>query len=243
MKISASYEFQPKIPTVKTSIVMDHFGVGFEQGEHVIARDLEIPILKGDIVCLTGESGSGKSTLLRKIQAQLQNVTPLEELELNDMPLIDGLGLEAEEGMRLLAGCGLGEAQLLLRLPAELSEGQRYRYRMAVGLSRGGAWLCADEFTATLDRTLARVLAGNLRRCARQRGMGVLVATTHEDIVEELSPDVHVCCRLDGTIEVARGEDCKKKEDCAKSWRSAPARHGTGRIFLGGITAAMPSGL
>lgn len=241
MQVSASYEFRPKIPTVRTSIVMDHFGVGFEVGEHVLARDLEIPIRNREIVCLTGESGSGKSTLMRKIQEQLPEVIRIEDLDLPEVPLIDGLGLEADEGMRLLAGCGLGEAQLMLRLPSELSEGQRYRYRIAVGLSRGGAWLCADEFTATLDRTLARVLAGNLQRSARQRGMGVLVATTHEDIVEELSPDLHVRCGLDGGIEVRCAEGSKKKEVCGRSWKSAPDRHGTGRIFLGGITAAMPS--
>ena len=75
------------------------------------------------------------------------------------VPLAAGLTCVA-----LLSGCGLSEARLLLRTPAELSEGQRYRFRLAFALASAAKWIAADEFTATLDRTLARVVAFNLRK-------------------------------------------------------------------------------
>jgi energy-coupling factor transporter ATP-binding protein EcfA2 len=144
----------------------------------------------------------------------------------------------------------------MLRTPAELSDGQRYRFRMALGVAAKPEWLVADEFTATLDRTLAKVVAHNVRRISDRTGIGFLLATTHEDVAADLAPDVHVRCRTDGEITVERqsgnplpdgapsADDCKKKECCRSSTSCGSARRpsATGRTSLGGITAAIMSG-
>ncbi len=54
MKLSVAYDFLPKQPSSHASIVMDHFGIGFETGRNVIAENLELPIEAGDVVCFTG---------------------------------------------------------------------------------------------------------------------------------------------------------------------------------------------
>jgi len=185
-------------------------------------------------VLFTGPSGSGKSSLLRAVAQQLQAVDAFA-LPLPDAPLIDALPGTVQDRLATLAGCGLSEARLLLRTPAELSEGQRYRFRLAYAVARVSGmpgvgyvekteieqttaaesfrspppdtrypFLVADEFTATLDRTLAKVVAFNLRKLVSRTGVGVLAATTHEDIVEDLNPDVHVRCYGDAAIEVER---------------------------------------
>jgi energy-coupling factor transporter ATP-binding protein EcfA2 len=107
---------------------------------------------------------------------------------------VDELPRRVDDGLRLLAMCGLGEARLLLRTPSELSEGQRYRFRLARGVAERPAWVLADEFTATLDRTLAKVVAFGARRLADREGVGFLLATTHEDVIADLAPDVLVRC-------------------------------------------------
>src|SRR5262249_23166002 len=156
---------------------------------------------------------SGKSSLLRAAAEQLGAVDAFA-LPLPDAPLIDALPGTIDERLATLAGCGLSEARLLLRTPAELSEGQRYRFRLAFALAvtvanrqstvegrdvpstvadvprthpseparqlPTGDWLLADEFTAALDRTLAKVVAFNLRKLASRTGVGVLAATTYE---------------------------------------------------------------
>jgi hypothetical protein len=169
--------------------------------------------------------------------------------------LIDGLTGPVETRLEKLAACGLAEARLLLRTPEELSDGQRYRFRLAYALDRvnppspqggrgvggEGAFLLADEFAANLDRTLAKVLAFNVRKLCSRGGTGFLLATTHEDLLDDLNPDLWVRCLGDGLIECQR-RDVKKKSCRSRTTfgsRRAPAP--TGRTSLGGITAAITS--
>ena len=86
-----------------------------------------------------------------------------------------------------------------------MSEGERYRFRLALGFAgaRTSRFLAADEFTATLDRTLAKVVAFNVRKQVARTGVGMLAATTHEDIIDDLQPDVLVRC-AEGTIQAER---------------------------------------
>lgn len=251
MKLSVRYDFLPKKRTTMTSQVMDSFGVDFETGQHVIAQEFEIPVQQGQIVCFTGESGSGKSSLMRAAIRKLSGFLEIDQIDLGSSSLIDALALPVQEGMQILSACGLSEAQLMLRSPAELSDGQRYRFRLALAISKKPTWIVADEFTATLDRTLAKVVAFNLRKLCDRSGIGFLIATTHEDVVEDLSPDLHVQCALGQTpLLTAFGMDqqngpVKKKESSVlqSSFGSVRRPEATGRISLGGIIDLTPSDL
>lgn len=243
MNLTVAHDFLPKQLTSHAAMVMDHFGIGFETGRHVIAENLLLPIEPGDVVCFTGASGSGKSSLMRAVAAQLEGVVNIDALDLGSQLLVDALGLPFQESLQLLSLCGLGEAQLLLRTPRELSDGQRSRFRLAMALARRPQWIVADEFTATLDRTLAKVIAYNIRRLATRTGTGFLLATTHEDILDDLQPSLHVACRLDGRIDVTRAAVKKKTRSVSPaSCASRPDHSATGRTSLGGITAAIASG-
>lgn len=247
MKLTVSHDFLPKQRTTRAAIVMDQFGIDFEQGRHVIAENLHIPISPGDVVLFTGESGSGKSSLLRAIAQTLRNelgddaVVDIAAISSGEQLLIDRLPGSELEGMHALSMCGLGEAHLMLRTPQELSDGQRYRFQLALGVRSGAPWLLADEFTATLDRTLAKLIAFNVRRLADRTRQGFLLATTHEDIFDDLSPDVHVRCRLGGEIDVVRDSKKNAPASCRSRTRSGSARQPkpTGRTSLAGITEAL----
>jgi hypothetical protein len=92
-----------------------------------------------------------------------------------------------------------------------------------------------------LDRTLAKVLAYNLRKLVTRTGIGTLLATTHEDLTEDLNPDLHIRCLGDGHIEIERRDVKKKVSHSSTTFGCRPAPIPTGRTSLGGITAATPS--
>jgi ABC-type ATPase with predicted acetyltransferase domain len=78
----------------------------------------------------------------------------------------------------------------MLRCAEQLSDGQLYRFRLALALSLRPPVICIDEFCATLDRVTAAVIAHNVRKCADKFKTTFIVATSHDDLIEDLAPDV-----------------------------------------------------
>ena len=93
-----------------------------------------------------------------------------------------------------------------MRKPSELSDGQRYRFRIAKLLESGCKVWVADEFGAVLDRTTAKVVAFNVRKFAKKCGATVIVATTHKDLLNELAPTLYVDKRFKEKIDIKVAE-------------------------------------
>jgi len=211
-----------------------------------------------------------------------------------DASLIDRLGGDLREATSLLSLAGLGDAFVMLRREAELSDGQRFRFRLALAMEAamsmtasettsaagsagestavnhvaplgipddsssvvrflaktlntndgveviagapspappsGRCVIIADEFAATLDRLTATTIARNVRRwidrlardaevetegasgnggeasaqAARHHGplITFIAATTHDDLLEPLHPDVLIYKGLGDLVEV-----------------------------------------
>jgi ABC-type ATPase with predicted acetyltransferase domain len=237
--ITIRYPVAAARPSLAVAQVRDLFGLGDGEPDHVVADNLTLDVRPGDVVLVTGPSGSGKSSLLRELGRRLGAVDALA-LPLPGVPLAEALPGPLPERLATLAACGLGEARLMLRTPAELSDGQRYRFRLALALSRvatPAGFVLADEFGAVLDRTLAKVVAFNWQKLARRAGVGVLCATTHDDLTDDLNPDLHARCHGDGRVSAGR---VAVKKNGSASPPTSPSRPGpsrTGRTSLGGITA------
>ena len=169
----------------------------------------------GQITLLTGASGAGKSSLLRRFVSDLPTTCRAVDVgrtRLRPVACVDQFsrrgGADALPlALDLLARVGLAEATVYLRRPQELSDGQRWRLRLAVSLARCMAdarrrrptLLVADEFAAVLDRVSAATVARSLRRSVdRLARVGVrvsaAVATSHDDLGPALLPDVTIRC-------------------------------------------------
>jgi ABC-type ATPase with predicted acetyltransferase domain len=198
-----SYETHTK-PTPRSLVVAEAFGLGIDDTQRFKVLDAELKIGSEDIVYITGDSGSGKSVLLRAIKADLGE----EAIDLSDVavdaekPLIETVGATVEEGLELLSKVGLNDAFLFLRTYSQLSDGQRYRYRIAKLIESGKQWWLMDEFAACLDRDTAKIIAYNLQKIARQQGKAVIAATTHSDLSEDLKPSVLVRKRFGEEIKI-----------------------------------------
>jgi ABC-type lipoprotein export system ATPase subunit len=201
-------------PTPRSLVVAEAFGLGIDETEKFPVLDAELKIRPTDIVYVTGDSGSGKSVLLRAIKQDLGDETvDISEVEVEaDKPLIETVGATVEEGLELLSKVGLNDAFLFLRTYGQLSDGQKYRYRIAKLIESGQRWWLMDEFAATLDRDTAKIVAFNLQKFARQQGKAVIAATSHGDLAEDLAPDVLVEKRFGKEISVSHFPEAEASE-------------------------------
>ena len=207
--------------SARARVVARWFGVDVPRA-HYSHRGRDVPKLEtraGEVVLITGASGAGKSTLLRALRERAERWVDLNRVRLSDRAaidvMVDALGGGSDElsivaGLDALSRVGLGEVWTYLRKPRELSEGQRWRLRLAVALARAtrnripGKFtvLACDEFGAVLDRVTAIVVARALRRAVSScADVCAVVATGHEDLRAALAADVDVRCDF-GEFEV-----------------------------------------
>ena len=223
-------------------------------------RDLGYAALRpGRVTLVTGPSGAGKSSLLRQLRYEYGKSitwTDLGALTLPNKPLVDCFGPRTKlpDVLMQLSCVGLGEAWSYLKTPRELSEGQRWRLRLALGLHeaakgisdfgwRNADWknapdeaedeeedvtlddslnpkseiqnpkstetapavIVCDEFAAVLDRVTACVVSRALRRSIDHLpNLCAIVATSHDDLIDALSPDTIVRCDF-GRVTIESG--------------------------------------
>lgn len=195
--------------TPRVLALAEAFGLGLDDKEFVVFDNQKIDVEQGDVVYVTGQSGSGKSTVLRELAAQMQTqglrVADIDGIKLDPkLPLTDQIGATQDEGLYYLAQAGINDAYLYIRKPQELSDGQRYRFRLAKLIESGAQVWVADEFLAVLDRETAKVIAFALQRAARSVGATLIVATTHTDMVADLAPTLVINKRYREKIELVR---------------------------------------
>lgn len=187
------------------------FGLGLDEKEFVVYDNLKFQTEQGDCIYITGQSGSGKSVLLRELARQYRDtyklkVGILDEVELEDKPLIDQIGKSTDEACRLLSQAGLNDAYLFIRKPSELSDGQKYRFKIAKLIAMGAEVLIADEFGAVLDRTTAKVVAFAIRKLCMKNNVTLAVATTHKDLLWDLKPTLTIDKKYADQIRVSKSD-------------------------------------
>jgi ABC-type ATPase with predicted acetyltransferase domain len=192
--------------------IAEAFGLGLDDKEFVVFDNQDIEVNQGDVVYITGQSGSGKSVALREIGSQMHKaglqVVDIDMIHMDPTkPLIDQIGKTTTEALSLLSIAGLNDAYLFIRKPQELSDGQRYRFRLAKLIESGAKVWVADEFLAVLDRVTAKVIAFNLQKTARKLGATLIVATTHTDMVADLAPNLYIEKRYREKIKIVRAKE------------------------------------
>jgi ABC-type lipoprotein export system ATPase subunit/GNAT superfamily N-acetyltransferase len=207
--INIAYETAALEPTERVVGVAEAFGLGLDQWQKFVIYDnAELKIGPTDIVYITGDSGSGKSVLLKALEKDIRQDLGLKCINIADVtpepnkPLIETVGKSLEEALELLSRVGLNDAFLFLRSYEQLSDGQKYRYKIAKMIESQAQFWILDEFAATLDRDTAKIVAYNLQKLARQQGKAVLAVTTHTDLFEDLNPSVYIYKKFGKEIDI-----------------------------------------
>ena len=184
---------------------MKMFGVNLERLKAPVSHKCNVSIKPGEVCYITGPSGAGKTVLLDL----LYEATPaddrlrLKEIQLeSDKTLIDCIEGDFFSALRVLSRAGLSDVFCVLNQPSRLSEGQQYRYRLARALVSDKKFIFADEFCSNLDRITAAVIAHNIRKMAGGTGKTFILASSHDDLLCDLLPDIVIIKHLTGNTEI-----------------------------------------
>jgi len=172
-----------------------------------------VEIRPGDIVYILGPSGAGKSVLLRELQrcVPVSDAITLAGVQLpDDKTVIDCFDEDIIASLRTLNMVGLGDVFSILNRPSRLSDGQKYRFRLAQTLMSGRPFVFADEFCSELDRITAATVAFNVHRFVKGAGSGaarraqttLILASSRDDILIDLAPDVLIEKDFSGEAKV-----------------------------------------
>ena len=164
-----------------------------------------LEINAGDIVYLTGPSGAGKSVLLRELEAVVPESGRINLAAIalpRSRMVIDCFETDIVTSLKTLSIVGLSEVFAVLNRPHHLSEGQKYRFRLAQALATGKEFIFADEFCSELDRVTAATVAFNIHKFAKRTGTTFVLASSRDDILVDLAPDVLVIKDFSGPSEV-----------------------------------------
>jgi energy-coupling factor transporter ATP-binding protein EcfA2/GNAT superfamily N-acetyltransferase len=204
-------EFSTKAEaTERVLAVCEAFGFGVDEAKRFVVFDnFSLDFRRGDLIYVTGDSGGGKTLLLKAFKNYFgDEAIALDELQIDpEETLIEGVGKDVKEAIEVLSLCGLNDAFLFLRRFKELSDGQKYRYKLAklVNCREKTVWV-VDEFSAALDRVMAKIVAFLFQKIARKLKKTVIVATTHGDLIEDFQPNVIVEKGFESDVKVSRSE-------------------------------------
>lgn len=154
------------------------FDYAFRGASSFTLPEFDAPMRDGSwgLGVIVGPSGSGKSSLISRHYGH----TP--PVEWNPKKAI-----VSQVSPEKLAAVGLSSVPVWCKPFHVLSTGEAFRANMAAGIGNNTSF---DEFTSTVDRTVAKSCSYALSRFIRQQGVtGVVLCSCHYDIVEWLNPD------------------------------------------------------
>jgi ABC-type ATPase involved in cell division len=137
---------------------------------------------------IIGPSGAGKSTLAREMFAD--NLisgyawSPDRSI-VDDFPIEMGI----KQITALLSQVGFSSPPSWLRSFRHLSNGEQFRVVLARAMAETSDLFVIDEFSSTVDRTVAQIGSAALAKAIRQSDRRMIAATVHYDVIEWLQPD------------------------------------------------------
>ena len=204
-RVSRTFEWNGEI-SGRVASVCRMFGLTADRltGQKVV-HACELEMNAGEIIYITGPSGAGKSVLLRELEASIpaSERVNVAEIELpTDKTLIDCVEGDLIMSLRFLSTAGLNDCFCILNQPGNLSGGEQYRFRLAMALAARKQFVFADEFCSGLDAITALVISNGLHRFAKRTGTTFILASSREDVLLDLAPDVLLEKPLSGPTRV-----------------------------------------
>jgi hypothetical protein len=211
LRISGTAPARGGRPSDRTAEIGLRFGLPLDGARRVLFRDVLIPLTPGTVVLLVGPSGCGKTSALAEIERALHGACVVGRMAFPaDTAIIDRIapGRPLAEAVRYLTACGLSQPSLWLRTFDQLSEGERFRARLAraaamLGDAGAGAVLLCDEFCDGVHQRLARAIAFAFGKLVQRSGLCAVAACTHEQLAGDLHARIVIRLSGDGGHEIS----------------------------------------
>jgi len=213
-----SIDLSLQVPrTGVSAVIAKAFGIDERRLVIPIVHSFNLTINPGQIVLITGPSGAGKTTLLNsligEVKPKLGKVSIPNDVKIGrlrrlspKLPIVDAIGLPAEESVRILSTCGLNDTRCYLAPFEQLSAGEKYRAMIAKLIaSKRNVWV-VDDFLCNVDATTAQVVAEGFNGIAKLHRATVLASTSRSDIANGLSPDIVVHKLLGPAYRIMTGQ-------------------------------------
>ena len=195
----------PTPQTKRARKLMQMFGMRQERlTQQRLEHRCRLRVRSGDIIYITGASGAGKTVLLNALYDDIEpnDRLRLDSIELaDDKPMVDCIDQPLFAATEVFSRAGLGDVFCMLQTPAALSEGQQHRYRLAMAMTSDAQFIFADEFTSSLDRITAAGVAYRIRKQSKRNDKVFVLASSHEDILPDLQPDILIIKNLTGKTQ------------------------------------------
>ncbi len=195
--------------------ILESFGyLGSDAPHRVnIPVSLSFSFKIGNINVIFGPSGAGKTSILNKIKELLGGGYLVDLPVENDDFLINLVGSDTKDAIRILAATGLGEGNLFLRKCSQLSEGQKFRMRLALEFSQSSNQIIhIDEFGSKLDPTTAKALAKSLAKNIRRSGKCFFICCNNLEVALAFNADTLIKLGYNYKVEVGYRENIHKED-------------------------------
>ncbi len=197
-------------PSRRTAAVGLQFGLPLFAAKTTIIESAQVAVGPGRIVLLTGPSGGGKTSALAQIERDFAGGCNVQRVAFHgEAAIVDRIApwQALPDVLGLMCACGLGEARLWVRPFTALSDGEKFRARLARAVAlhaRNGAAapLLCDEFCSMLHRRVARAVSFGLRKLVDRHRLSIVVACCQDDILADLQPDTLVKLPGQGRCEI-----------------------------------------
>ncbi len=158
--------------------------------EKRIRGSIPIEKIQWQIGVVVGSSGSGKTSIAKQLWPEAYFADMRERYRckcfLNDFPE----GVSVLEIGAALGSSGFSEPPCWLKSYGVLSQGQKMRVDIAHALLLPQSLVVFDEYTSTVDRTVAQVGSLAIKRALKHKvGKQFIAVTCHFDVLDWLEPD------------------------------------------------------
>lgn len=169
-----------------------------EKSTHKLTIEADLDS-KFNIGLIVGNSGSGKTTLAKKVwgEAWLENKLDEKKAIIDQFPE----HFSYDDCASALTGMGLTSIPCWVRPAITLSTGQKARAEAALKFASEEKITVIDEWTSTVDRTVAKVMSHAIQKEARKSNRTLVLVGCHYDVIEWLNPDWIIDCNTQSYLD------------------------------------------